>query len=164
MATVVGKTSERIDALLANLLVGVAIVDNNLVVTNRDGAVKNEGPLGVGQEDLDAIQAELEVTIADNQAAIDQLNTVTLPTLETALENNQNAIDNVVTVTLPGLEQNLNNLNSNVLPSINEAVQQNLLNWEALQGEVSQLSTDTGDVASIVDVIKKKTNSQHMIY
>lgn len=44
MATVIGKTSDRIDQLLANVLVGAEIDSSgNLLITNRQGAVTNLG-------------------------------------------------------------------------------------------------------------------------
>ena len=52
MATVIGKTSTRIDELLADVVVGVSVVNKNLLVTTRSGFVSNEGP--VGNEDADA--------------------------------------------------------------------------------------------------------------
>jgi hypothetical protein len=46
MATVVGKTSTKIDELLADLIVGATIVDGNLLLTQRDGGVVNVGGVG----------------------------------------------------------------------------------------------------------------------
>jgi len=46
MATVVGKTSTRIDDLLAPLVVELQIVDGNLLYTLRDGTVINAGGVG----------------------------------------------------------------------------------------------------------------------
>lgn len=49
MATVVGKTSDRIDQLLSNLLVGVEISGNGrLLVTSRDGTVFDAGSVDTG--------------------------------------------------------------------------------------------------------------------
>ena len=48
MATVIGKTSSRIDALLAPLLKTAAVIDGNLVVTQYDGTVVNAGGVGSG--------------------------------------------------------------------------------------------------------------------
>lgn len=46
MATVVGKTSTRIDQLLADLLVSATVVDGNLILTQYDGGQINAGGVG----------------------------------------------------------------------------------------------------------------------
>jgi hypothetical protein len=46
MATVIGKTSTRIDQLLADVVVSVTLVDGSLVVTKRDGTTQNLGNPG----------------------------------------------------------------------------------------------------------------------
>ena len=46
MATVVGKTSVRIDELLSDTIVKVEIVDGSLQTTDRAGFVTNVGPVG----------------------------------------------------------------------------------------------------------------------
>lgn len=46
MATVIGKTSSNIDDLLDDLVVGISIVDGNLMVETRDGTVENAGGVG----------------------------------------------------------------------------------------------------------------------
>ena len=46
MATVVGKTSTRIDQLLSDLVVTVALVDGNLIITKHDGTELNVGNPG----------------------------------------------------------------------------------------------------------------------
>lgn len=46
MATVVGKTSTRIDELLASLLTNASIVDGNLIFTKKDGSQINVGNIG----------------------------------------------------------------------------------------------------------------------
>jgi hypothetical protein len=46
MATVIGKTSDKIEALLADLVASVTVVDGNLIVTERDGTVINAGRVG----------------------------------------------------------------------------------------------------------------------
>lgn len=46
MATVVGKTSMRIDQLLADLLINAQVIDGNLVFTQHDGGVINIGSVG----------------------------------------------------------------------------------------------------------------------
>lgn len=43
MATVVGKTSTRIDQLLADLLTNISVADGNLVFTRHDGTEVNLG-------------------------------------------------------------------------------------------------------------------------
>lgn len=46
MATVVGKTSTRIDQLLAKLVTNISVVNSNLVVTFRDGTTLDAGGVG----------------------------------------------------------------------------------------------------------------------
>lgn len=46
MATVIGKTSTRIDQLLADLLINAQVIDGNLVFTQHDGGVINIGNVG----------------------------------------------------------------------------------------------------------------------
>lgn len=46
MATVVGKTSVRIDELLSDTIVKVEIVEGNLLTTDHAGFVSNVGPVG----------------------------------------------------------------------------------------------------------------------
>ena len=46
MATVVGKTSTKIDELLADLIVGASIVNGNLILTQRDGGQVMIGGVG----------------------------------------------------------------------------------------------------------------------
>lgn len=46
MATVVGKTSTRIDDLLKDLVVEIEIIDGNLYYTLKDGTVANAGGVG----------------------------------------------------------------------------------------------------------------------
>lgn len=46
MATVVGKTSTRIDQLLADLLLSAAVIDGNLIFTQHDGGQVNVGSVG----------------------------------------------------------------------------------------------------------------------
>ena len=46
MATVVGKTSNRIDQLLADVVVDAKLQDGNLVITKRDGTTLNVGNPG----------------------------------------------------------------------------------------------------------------------
>lgn len=46
MATVVGKTSNRIDQLLADLVTTAQLVDGNLIITKRDGTTLNVGNPG----------------------------------------------------------------------------------------------------------------------
>lgn len=48
MATVIGKTSVRIDELLSDVVVDVSIVNGNLIVENHAGFVANKGPVGGG--------------------------------------------------------------------------------------------------------------------
>lgn len=46
MATVIGKTSANIDALLGDLVTTGAIVDGNLILTTKDGTQINAGSVG----------------------------------------------------------------------------------------------------------------------
>lgn len=46
MATVIGKTSLKIDQLLGDLIIKVELVDGHLLVTTRDGAVTDVGLVG----------------------------------------------------------------------------------------------------------------------
>jgi microcystin-dependent protein len=46
VATVIGKTSDRIDQLLGDLIIKVEQADGRLLVTTRDGAVTDVGPSG----------------------------------------------------------------------------------------------------------------------
>jgi hypothetical protein len=46
MATVVGKTSTRIDQLLADLFINAAVIDGNLIFTQHDGGQINIGNVG----------------------------------------------------------------------------------------------------------------------
>jgi hypothetical protein len=46
MATVIGKTSDTIEALIANLVETIAVVDGNLIVTEHDGTTINVGGVG----------------------------------------------------------------------------------------------------------------------
>ena len=46
MATVVGKTSTRIDQLLADLLTTAQVIDGNLIFTQHDGGQINVGNIG----------------------------------------------------------------------------------------------------------------------
>lgn len=46
MATVVGKTSTRIDQLLADLLTNAQVIDGNLILTQHDGGTINVGNVG----------------------------------------------------------------------------------------------------------------------
>ena len=48
MATVTGKTSSRIDQLLAKLVTNLEVINGNLIITQRDGSQLNAG--GVGSE------------------------------------------------------------------------------------------------------------------
>jgi hypothetical protein len=49
MATVTGKTSSRIDQLLAKVVTGLAVIDGNLIVTHRDGTTLDAGGVGNSQ-------------------------------------------------------------------------------------------------------------------
>lgn len=46
MATVIGKTSTRIDQLLADLLTTAQVIDGNLIFTQYDGGQTNVGNIG----------------------------------------------------------------------------------------------------------------------
>ncbi len=46
MATVIGKTSDTIEALIANLVETITVVDGNLIVTEHDGTIINVGGVG----------------------------------------------------------------------------------------------------------------------
>lgn len=46
MATVVGKTSTKIDALLADLLINAQVIDGNLILFQYDGGQINLGSVG----------------------------------------------------------------------------------------------------------------------
>lgn len=49
MATVIGKTSTRIDQLLAKLVTNLSVVNGNLVATYRDGTTLSVGGVGSTQ-------------------------------------------------------------------------------------------------------------------
>lgn len=230
MATVVGKTSNRIDALLSDVVVDVSVIDENLIITNREGFQSNQGPIGVSRVEIESIKAELDQDLAQNQAAIENLTTVVIPGLDSSMEDNKARLDTLTTVTLPaldaevtanqsaitevveitipdlnaslaanqalldetvsvtlpglsadlqantdslatvtavtlpGLESNLANLNGTVIPGLESDLAANQAALNGLNTQVNQLSSDTGDVASIVDLIKKTTDSNHLIY
>ena len=87
MATVIGKTSERIDALLSNLIVGVEIVDDRLIVTTRGGFVLDAGPVGGGggasSADLVSYDGSTSLSSTNVEAALDELDTEKAPVVHT---------------------------------------------------------------------------------
>lgn len=46
MATVVGKTSTKIDDLLGDMVISAQVIDGNLILTTKDGATMNAGAVG----------------------------------------------------------------------------------------------------------------------
>lgn len=76
MATVIGKTSVRVDELLGDLLSGVALDPaNHLVVTTRSGAITDAGYVGISASQQASIQSNIAAaetaakTYASNQLA-----------------------------------------------------------------------------------------------
>lgn len=66
MATVIGKTSSRIDELLADLVTETEIIDGRLVVTKRSGAVSDMGAIDLAHnhDDLYFTEAESDARFA----------------------------------------------------------------------------------------------------
>lgn len=77
MPTVIGKTSQRIDDLLSDLVVGLSIANSDnpseskrLLIHFRDGTISEVGlPAGMGEAELEAAIAALQQTA---EARIDQ--------------------------------------------------------------------------------------------
>lgn len=161
MATVIGKTSQKIDELLTTLLQGVITFveitpERNLIVRMSDGTILNMGPVGVSSSTFDAAIDELhtalvanDVSLAELSTALGELNEETLPALNEALAANQTALAAVINVTLPGLQTDLADAAQAVAD---------------LNTQVITLTTDTGTVSDLVDLIEKSTRLEHKIY
>jgi hypothetical protein len=82
MATVIGKTSERIDQLLANLVVNAEISGGHLFITFRDGAVSDLGPIGGGGSsnatDV-AYTGSTNISASNVEGALDELDAEKAP-------------------------------------------------------------------------------------
>lgn len=176
MATVIGKTSERIDELLSTLFAGVITFveitpERNLLVKLSDGSILNLGPVGVDPAVFDAaletLHARLvanDVALAELDDALTTLNEETLPGLNTALAANQVTVAELKDVTLPALQDGLEvnqavvqQLRDVTIPELNTALEANVqaitvFNTTTLPALQSDLSSNQSAVTQVVDV------------
>lgn len=76
MATVIGKTSVRIDELLAGVVVSVAIINGRLIISTRDGGVTDAGPIsggGGGTAASTTYAGSTNLSATNVEAALDEL-------------------------------------------------------------------------------------------
>lgn len=99
----------------------------------------------------------------EHDAKLAELNEVTLPALEQALGDNQTQIIEIRDTTLPALETELSAA-QDAITQVQADTGTLSIELANLHGQVDQISSDTGDVANIVDIISKTTRSTHGIY
>ena len=147
MATVIGKTSTRIDDIVNPALIDVRIsTERHLFTETRGGLINDLGPL-IRPEDVTGVLGpeldQLQVDLYNLNVELDTLNDTTLPQLQVNLANANAEISELENTTIPELntrlgeaEAEITTLNFTTIPDLNTAL-------TAAQGELDTLNTTT---------------------